>query len=66
MHDWYGFQTGVLIIFVAFPALVGMALGFTMARRFNKRGAGRWQSVSLGAVLGAVAGASLAIVLFRY
>lgn len=66
MHDWYGFTIWLGILFVILPALVGAGVGFTVYRRKLGGGGASIQGILGGAVIGAAAGAGLAVLLLRF
>jgi len=65
MHDWHGLAVWLGILFVIVPALAGGMAGFVLYRR--KRGGGAsLQGLIGGAVIGAAAGAGIAVLLLRF
>ena len=66
MHDWYGVQNGILLIFVVLPALVGGAVGYVIAKRGNHLLGTRLRLILFAAVIGAAIGAASAIALLQY
>jgi outer membrane lipoprotein SlyB len=66
MHDWYGIFVGILLNFVALPALVGCAVGYGIARWRGIDGRGKVRAAITGAIIGGALGALVVIVLFRY
>lgn len=66
MHDWHGFAIWLSVLFVALPALVGGGLGFALYRHKFGAGGASLQGLIGGAVIGAAAGAGLAVMLLRF
>ncbi len=65
MHDWHGVAVWLGILFVIVPALAGGGAGFVLYRRKRGGGAGL-QGLIAGAVIGAAAGAGIALLLLRF
>lgn len=66
MHDWHGFAVWLGILFVVLPALVGGGVGFAVYRRKLGGGGASIQGMLGGAVIGAAAGAGIAVLLLRF
>jgi hypothetical protein len=66
MHDWHGIAVWLGILFVIVPALAGGVVGFVLYRRKLGSGGSSLQGLIGGAVIGAAAGAGIAVLLFRY